>query len=463
MAPSLENLSSNILFEIIEWVGTDSYYPHYGFVTAQGTKFLYQLALCSRRLNMATIPVLYSTFTQTGTAALPAFTKRVLGNPKLGAHVKKFVGSSISYDETLDMSSYSEEDFKRCLDAIQAVGGTEAVLGEWMEKVREGSWDAVAGVLVSLLPNIEVFEMASFSGEESPYMSQVLDLAARRQSTGSAEQFSLKNLTTLSFAYSDTEMGFSVDSVMPYCKVESVRKIHLHMAADEFFPVSSERFRCEDLAINYSSIDGDALINFLRCFPCLKKLSYDHGGSIVGDSDFLPQKVGEAITHLKPCLEELLITNNTQEDVYVEEEMEAMGSLAGFEKLHTVVTSTKILLGPWDEEIDDEADDEENGSAEASNLRMVDVLPRSLKVLGLSGCRRGVMDQVREVIERKDELVPALEGITLQYRDPRPGVGDGATRGEPHIYPGYDKEVAEKLKDDCKAVGVDLVVSLAQM
>lgn len=78
MGVSLERLSSEFLLEFIEYIGTNSYFPQIGFVTGRGTKFLSQLSRCSRRLNTATNPVLYCTFTQTGHAALPAFTKRVL-------------------------------------------------------------------------------------------------------------------------------------------------------------------------------------------------------------------------------------------------------------------------------------------------------------------------------------------------------------------------------------------------
>lgn len=78
MVVSLETLSSELLLEIIEYVGANSYFSQIGFVTGRGTKFLYQLSRCSHRLSTATNPVLYRTVTQTGHAALPAFTKRVL-------------------------------------------------------------------------------------------------------------------------------------------------------------------------------------------------------------------------------------------------------------------------------------------------------------------------------------------------------------------------------------------------
>jgi len=77
------------------------------------------------------------------------------------------------------------------------------------------------------------------------------------------------------------------------------------MVADDGFEPSPERLHFEDLAFNYSCLEGDAFKNILRCFPSLKKFYYNHGGAVVGDHDFLPQKIGEAIAQLKPCLEEL--------------------------------------------------------------------------------------------------------------------------------------------------------------
>ena len=74
------------------------------------------------------------------------------------------------------------------------------------------------------------------------------------------------------------------------------------------------------------------MIEFLCCFPSLRSFSSTDGGAIVGDSDFLPQKFGEAVAHLHHCLKELILLGSDQ-DVSGEEERQAVESFAEFEKL----------------------------------------------------------------------------------------------------------------------------------
>lgn len=107
--------------------------------------------------------------------------------------MKKFVGSSIYYNDSMNMSSWDEDDFEKFLAFIKDICGgglmASAMAAKWLDHVMEGRWDAVAAVLLSLLPNLEEIDMVAFHGVDSPYMDKVLNLATRRQSNGSAEGF----------------------------------------------------------------------------------------------------------------------------------------------------------------------------------------------------------------------------------------------------------------------------------
>lgn len=166
----LEELPNDLLVEIVDWVGTDTFMRDYGIVIGRGTKSLHHLALCSRKLNTVATPVLYRTYTQTGEKALQEFLLRVLRNPDLGKHVKNFVASEISEDEQLDMSSWAEDDFQCCLVLINRISSTEkdSVLSseKWMNDVRLGDWDALSGLLISLLPNVEEIDMIAYGSSE---------------------------------------------------------------------------------------------------------------------------------------------------------------------------------------------------------------------------------------------------------------------------------------------------------
>jgi hypothetical protein len=76
--------------------------------------------------------------------------------------------------------------------------------------------------------------------------------------------------------------------------------------------------------------------------PSVRKFYYNNGGAIVGDSDFLLQNIGVAIAQLKPCLEELCVTNDGGDNCG-DEPMSGIVSLTAFEKLHTVVMEAETV------------------------------------------------------------------------------------------------------------------------
>jgi hypothetical protein len=138
-----------------------------------------------------------------------------------------------------------------------------------------------------------------------------------------------------------------------------------------------------------------------------------------------------------------------------------MGSLVEFKKLHLIATNSSFLLGQFPDA--DKEYDEDDEDAPPKQLRTVEILPKSLKKIGLNYCNVGDLDQVRELIERMDEVVPELEAITLDYRDTRSGGWDRRQKGEPFIYPGYDESTAQKLNVDCEAAGIKLTIGLAEL
>jgi hypothetical protein len=109
---SLNKLSDGLLLEIAGWAGTDAYYPSLTktITAVRGTRFLGPLAVCSRRLNTIVSPLLYRTFTQTNTKALPAFLRLVLESPRLAKRSR-----NLWLQNFLKMSSSA------CLDGLHII------------------------------------------------------------------------------------------------------------------------------------------------------------------------------------------------------------------------------------------------------------------------------------------------------------------------------------------------------
>ena len=60
------------------------------------------------------------------------------------------------------------------------------------------------------------------------------------------------------------------------------------MVADESFTLTGLSFPATDLGLNYSNIEGQALVNFFRCFHLSGSSTTITAGPLFGYSDFLP-------------------------------------------------------------------------------------------------------------------------------------------------------------------------------
>jgi hypothetical protein len=137
---SLNKLSDDLLLEIAGWAGTNAYHPSpTNTITAvRGTRFLGPLAVCSRRLNTIVSLLLYRTFTQTNTKALPAFLRLVLEMTQMGEEVKIFMATELPKDVKLGMSGWSPHHFGRCRTAIDSFDDLLILTSEWMADVKQG-------------------------------------------------------------------------------------------------------------------------------------------------------------------------------------------------------------------------------------------------------------------------------------------------------------------------------------
>lgn len=136
-----------------------------------------------------------------------------------------------------------------------------------------------------------------------------------------------------------------------------------------------------------------------------------------------------------------------------------MGSLITFEKLRTISTNAKFLLGQ--SLVPDEAYDDDDADQPPPQLRMINILPKSLETMVLNHCDVGNLDQAIELIKQKDVSVPHLESLTLNYHDSRGDSWGRRQRGETNIYPGYEEGLAERLRTDCEAKGVELIIGFS--
>jgi len=134
--------------------------------------------------------------------------------------------------------------------------------------------------------------------------------------------------------------------------------------------------------LSLGSVSGPyAFRCLLAGFKSVRKFSYVPTCTTKHKTNlFFARDVGESIVHFKHCLEDLTIS-----DEYIEQHSDPdlqrrkLGSLANFEKLHTITISVRVLFGPPDRKESDQ---------------LSDLLPKSLKRLELLGSDRRLLKQL---------------------------------------------------------------------
>jgi hypothetical protein len=367
--------------------------------------------------------------------------------PELGNHVRSLVASSRPYDMVLDMSIFTSEDLAICEAVMNWVGANlfdvprescplDAEVEIWMQDFRKGNWDAILSLLLTLLPNLTEIEMQRYSNYDYLYITKALLAARHNHSRRNTWDFPLKHLSSVSLAYSNTEGGLSIELAIPYLEIPTLRKAEVYMMSMSSSTEVLEQYsegNLTDLRLDQCVISGNALIRFLRLFPKLTSFHYDQGGWMIGESAFLPQKIGQAIAHLQPCLEKLYLRDifgedgqdEGNEDEYEDENGEpgSLGSLAGFERLHTVILQYSTLFGTSDDDdvqdgIDSDGRDKESvdENRDPSPARLVDLLPKSLRQLVLTEVSPSPdnLDQMRQIIQNREEF-PCLEAVNIGH------------------------------------------------
>ena len=266
-------------------------------------------------------------------------------------------------------------------------------------------------------------------------------------------------------ASNDGSRGLDFRNVIPYMKISSLRSAKIVGYFDNVYFEEPDwegmRSNVTDLTLEDCVFEGGLLGSFLVGCPSLKKLDFNHGRVTLGAGEksnpYQPYRLWDAISHLKPCLEELVALNEWKDDsdtlygrapfspLPLKPESTRLGSLAAFERLRILDTNVTVLLG----------------SAGTNSLCLIDVLPQSLVELRLSGCRGGLLAQVCDLLNHRQRFVPVLKKITLTFP-----IDDAANHPEKlsssaaTAQSGYDEKTARGLEQVCKAASIELCINM---
>lgn len=474
----LEDLANEILIKIFQYVDTyfddDVNHDYYSVLRS-----LLDLAVCSSRFHRLLEPILYSNvvikdnFNAKRFSGLPTFLCKILARPELARQVRSLHatarGSEPGFDSSemssfLDMSSLIDPDRGRIRAAVQAASESNEEVEDWIEAIEGGTWDSITALILSLVPNIAdlQFENWSYTTNFHPFLIRLFERATSLQETASlASPLSLRNLRKMTISYWDTEGALPIDMIIPFLRLKSLTVFHGHNICepdyyfdDDDAPAwlsSRPTFTTKDLGFSNSDLGHDFMASFLRCFPALERLHYEHGGAYMLCSDFEPKHMMAALEQLKPHLREITFLGEERSWGSSDIESCPVGSFSYFEKLTSIDAFATLMLGngcPGTRE----------GFPKLQEL--VDAVPPSLESLTLRKCRKVtpqyLVSQVSQLVLQRATVAPALKRMDLGWEGIR--YPDKPRTTGPVVHPGFTKEEATQLSEECEKAGIELRV-----
>jgi hypothetical protein len=285
---SFDSLSAEIALEIL------------GLVTRTDLK---NLSVCPRRLYNLTQPLLYETFQQTGTEAIPNLIRSIVGKPYLAGYIKHLDFTLLTQHEEnidIDVSFISPEDraFVRSrlrqssLKDFCKTGIYNRIMGS------KDNWEALLALLLILCAtNLEsiTFRCQSY---EPKYILDILDLVAHKK-----QPYFTKLRRVILMPHPKFSQSLEGNSCFNKLLSHTLRIRHLpelnlkflfspclaEFVTDESSQTENQEiFTIKVLSITDSHLTPDFLKNTLSRFDSLTHFNYQHAKTTRNACDLVP-------------------------------------------------------------------------------------------------------------------------------------------------------------------------------
>ncbi|PMD37355.1 hypothetical protein L207DRAFT_514637 [Hyaloscypha variabilis F] len=395
---------------------------------------LSNVALCSRRLHNLVLPILYLSFKDDGALLkTPRFLATTVRRPEIARYVKKL--SINGHNFRFFPPGTFDKNWDRIEAVLKPLCRKEETLRDWYHDLHHSA-DAIIALAILLFPNVSIFTLPYYSSlRDVKYTPLVLSQTSRSRSSDLSTLSPLYQLRTLTFDKSYRGVLF-VEYVQPFLSLGSLRSVSISdVWMIERDPASKGSIgrptsHITHLSLHRSSINTQALLLLLNGCPNLTHLSYCHSNiNEEGDGFYNPFntfQIHKTLMCLKRSLHVLNLLNldeeidNSNTEIYypIREQGASLplGSLADFEQLHTLQTTSRIILGgdgmPFRREPENRLSTEERA------LRITDGLPKELETLVLYRCTESIYSVMTKVFERKEKgALKKLKKVTLMFRN----------------------------------------------
>lgn len=198
------------------------------------------LSRVSRHFHEITEAHLYATFEQdeVSGAAIPLFLRTLLAKPQLCRHVKRWIGNTCNY-LAIEMESLGEENHEVLHFLIYyLLEGQSVDHKKWFHAAKDGSWDALAAIVLSILPNLEEVVFLDYGHPDGyPFLGAVLERAKPFQDMDQADSPVFVRLADLAGMDDFFARGIRLfRSSYGLCTLQNLQRVTLVNQMMEYFP-----------------------------------------------------------------------------------------------------------------------------------------------------------------------------------------------------------------------------------
>lgn len=428
---------------------------------------LLNLALSCQTMHKIVEPVLYRrygdwSFRDDRISRLRSFLCAILSRPHLRGRVRYFECCETSV-RAVDAGGplLNQVEYSQVEEAIRRVG-LEDGDNTWAKAIADGQWEATFALVLCQLRDLRSLELdechMNYDDNRFPYMAKILK--ERSPSDFLSREFPLPVPCHVSISAGEDDWGMGFSKLLQFLRVKNVRSFSArgigirawdenessNLADHIELPVS---FGTKHLELRKSRMDPVALTQFLRCFPDLELLCYDH--RLDRWTAFHPETVIGAISCLQPVLRSLTLVasiywgdENGDPESHAEDGVQYFsGSLAEFRMLKDLtITASFLILREDDTTYRDE---------------LCMLLPTSLENLTLKACDRTAVAPLTSMVAAKTTRLKSLRSLDLGWEMTR--FPDKPSPELPSVHPGFTDEEAIALLTDCTEAGISMVLT----
>jgi hypothetical protein len=389
------------------------------FVANWPHALLHNVAAVSRQLREIAEPLLYRSVVLSGNGSVRAFTHTIIARPVLAGHVKDMALEWKDQGDHDEMALNGERD-EESHEKLQAVDGLQlsdqarpttdfiraakssGLESFWISMLRKENPTAEVVLMLHHLPALQSLHTTPPSSI-AVFMEAFPSLDKPSQRTEAALPIALRNISSLSVGYWDTEGGHNEANVARFMLLPSLDRLTVSSIDGSYYtedihaamPWLRGRSTLTELEFLGARIEAEILVDLLYLPKALKSFHYEHGSLLVGFTSTDLGIVADGLCGLEQ-LESLVFVDDSDNEGEVEDEQTWFSSLKSMSAIRRLELDVKAL-----------AEDTEN-------MKLLDFLPPNLEDLTLRfELTKGAKGLADELLVPFVPAAPALKRLKL--------------------------------------------------